>query len=86
MLSVGIKELKSGLSKYVDKVRHGEEIVITDHGKEVAMVVPISMERRAIKALSIDGKARWSGAKPVGVEGLKIKGEAISETVLEERR
>ena len=86
MLSVGIKELKSKLSNYVDQVRHGEEIVITDHGKEVAMVIPISKERRAIKALSIDGKARWAGAKPVGMEGLKIKGEPISKTVLEERR
>jgi len=33
MISVGIKELKEKLSGYVDKVRHGEEIVVTDRGK-----------------------------------------------------
>lgn len=52
MIAVGIKELKARLSSYVEKVQQGEEVVITDHGREVALVVPISPERRAVKTLT----------------------------------
>jgi len=51
MHTVGIKELKAKLSNYVDKASHGEKIIITDHGKEVALIVPISSERHAISSL-----------------------------------
>jgi prevent-host-death family protein len=86
MISVGIKELKSKLSSYVDRVRHGEEIVITEHGKEVALVIPISRERKMLKSLIDSGKAKWSGGKPEGLDNVKIKGKSLSKTVLEERR
>ena len=86
MYPVGIKELKDKLSGYVDKVRHGEEIVVTDRGKEIAMVIPISREREAVKGLSDAGKVRWSGGKPAGLKGVKVKGKSLSRTVLEGRR
>ena len=86
MISVGIKELKAKLSSYVDRVRHGEEVVITEHGKEVALVIPISGERKALKSLIDSGKAKWSGGKPEGLDNVKIKGKSLSKTVLEERR
>ncbi len=86
MISVGIKELKTRLSSYVDRVRHGEEVVITEHGKEVALVIPISRERKALKALVDSGKAKWSGGKPEGLDNVKIKGKSLSKTVLEDRR
>jgi prevent-host-death family protein len=86
MISVGIKELKEKLSGYVDKVRHGEEIVVTDRGKEIALVIPISRERSAVKHLVGSDRAVWSGGKPVGVKGVKAKGGSIAKTVLEDRR
>jgi len=86
MISVGIKELKTKLSSYVDKVRHGEEVVITEHGKEVALVIPISRERKVLKSLIDSGKAKWSGGKPEGLDNVKIKGKALAKTVLEARR
>jgi len=86
MISVGIKELKSKLSSYVDRVRQGEEVVITEHGKEVALVIPISKERKALKSLIDSGKAKWSGGKPEGLDNVKIKGKSLSKTVLEGRR
>jgi len=86
MISVGIKELKAKLSSYVDKVRQGEEVVVTEHGKEVALFVPISKERKALKSLVESGKAKWSGGKPEGLDNIKIKGKPLSATVLEDRR
>ncbi len=86
MISVGIKELKEKLSGYVDKVRHGEEIVVTDRGREIALVIPISRERNAVKGLVASGKAAWAGGKPAGAKGIKVKGKALAKTVLEDRR
>jgi prevent-host-death family protein len=87
MISVGIKELKEKLSGYVDKVRHGEEIVVTDRGKEIALVIPISSERRTVKRLVGSGRAAWTGGKPQGMKGVKAKkGGSLAKTVLEDRR
>jgi prevent-host-death family protein len=83
--SVGIGALKAKLSSYVDRARHGEQIVVTDHGEEVALLVPISKERRVIRSLVESSKAQWSGGKPKGMEGLAVKGKPLSETILEER-
>lgn len=87
MISVGIKEFKAKLSGYIDHVRHGEEIVITDRKTEVALVIPLSKERRLIRALMVSGKAHWRGGKPSGIKGgIVMKGPSLAETVLEERR
>jgi len=85
MVSVGIKELKAKLSSYIDIAIKGEQIIITEHGREVAIIIPISRERRAISSLVDSGMAHWTGGKPKGLAGIKIKGKPLSETILEER-
>ena len=40
MTKVNVATLKSQLSKYLEIVKHGEEIVITSHGEEIARMVP----------------------------------------------
>ena len=86
MVFVGIKELKAKLSSYIDIATRGKKIIITEHGKEVAIIIPISNERRAIRLLAESGKCHWSGGKPAGLKGMQIKGKPLSETILEERR
>ena len=85
-LTVGIKELQTKFSSYVNRVRNGEQVTVTDHGEEVALIVPISSERRVIKSLMESGLAQWSGEKPKGLEGVAIKGKPLSETIIEERQ
>jgi prevent-host-death family protein len=41
----GIRELRDHLSKYLERVRDGEEVIITDRGTAVARVVPIGQPR-----------------------------------------
>jgi prevent-host-death family protein len=84
--SVGIKELKAKLSSYLERVRNGEQIIVTDHGEEVALLVSISRERRVIKSLVGSGLAQWAGGKPRGFEGAPLKGKSLAETILEERQ
>jgi prevent-host-death family protein len=38
--SVGVRELRQNLSKYLDRVKAGEDLVVTEHGREVARLVP----------------------------------------------
>ena len=86
MKPVGIKELKAKLSSYVGRAGKGEEFVVTARGREVALLVPITKERRALKHLAETGEARMPKGKPVGVRGLRIRGKSLAETVLEGRR
>ena len=86
MTSVGVKELKARLSGYIDKVYKGEQVIITEHGRGVAIISPISKERRVIRSLIESGKSHWAGGKPRGLVGVKIRRKPLSETILEERR
>jgi prevent-host-death family protein len=38
MLEVNIKEARSNVSKLLDKVERGEEIIITRYGQKVAVI------------------------------------------------
>ncbi|GAB3358428.1 type II toxin-antitoxin system Phd/YefM family antitoxin [Modestobacter lapidis] len=41
MESVGVRELRDGLSRYLATVRAGRTVTVTDHGRPVARIVPI---------------------------------------------
>lgn len=45
MAEAGIRELRNHLSQYLDRVRTGEELVVTDRGTAVARIVPIDQPR-----------------------------------------
>ncbi|PZU44174.1 MAG: prevent-host-death protein [Microbacterium sp.] len=42
--TIGIRELRDGLSRHLAEVQDGTEIVVTDHGKPVARIVPYGRE------------------------------------------
>jgi prevent-host-death family protein len=41
MASVGVRELRQRASELLRRVEHGESIEITDHGRPVAVLVPV---------------------------------------------
>jgi len=43
--SVGVRELRQNLSKYLARVKAGEELVVTERGEEVARLIPTASER-----------------------------------------
>ncbi len=45
--TVGIRDLRDGLSRYLDSVRDGAEITVTDHGRPVARIVPVGSDAYA---------------------------------------
>lgn len=65
---VGIRELKTHLSRYLDEVKIGGTIVITEHGKAIGRIVPMpsaspTLEER-MQALQESGFLEWSQDKP----------------------
>ena len=90
METVGIRELKQNLSKYIKKTQHGERIIITDRKKEVALLLPFTKEEtegEKLTAMLKEGMIQWKGGKPKGtVSKPRILGPTVAEAVIEDRR
>jgi len=88
-MRVGIRELKSKLSKYLRQVKSGQTIVVTRHGNPIGQIVPVnaSIEAR-LHAMVTAGLAEWNGQKlehykPVAINRGKRQ---VSDLVVEDRR
>jgi len=56
MKTVNIADLKNNLSRYLNEVRQGEEVVIRDRNLTVAKIVPLSLdEDEELLALAAQG-------------------------------
>lgn len=51
---VGIAELRDSLSRYLAEVKRGNEIIVTDHGRPVARILPASTSK--LEALIEEGR------------------------------
>ena len=85
MKTAAVSELKSHLSEYLSRVKAGSEILITDHGKPVARLVPLSrsknlkeslikMEKQGLIKLGAGKlpKEYWAMTKPEDPKGLVL--------------
>jgi prevent-host-death family protein len=84
-MEVGIRELRADLSRLVKRVRAGDEIVVTDHGKPVARLVPIDGERKIDRlireGLVIPAPNCGPRTRPKPIEGAG----PLSDLVIEDR-
>ena len=84
-MDVGIRELRTHLSRYVERVKRGEELTVTEHGRPVARLVPLDGERKIDRLIRegvvIPARSR-TGWLP---EPIKAKG-TLSDIVIEQRR
>ena len=55
MASAGIRELRQNLSRYLERVKAGETIEVTEHGTVVAALVPRREHEDEIAALEARG-------------------------------
>jgi prevent-host-death family protein len=44
MRTAGVAELKAKLSEHLDRVKRGEEVLITERGQPIAKLVPIEVD------------------------------------------
>jgi prevent-host-death family protein len=54
---VGVRELRQNLSVYLERVIAGERLAVTDHGRPVAMLIPLSPGATLVEQLVADGRA-----------------------------
>jgi prevent-host-death family protein len=54
---VGIRDLRQNLSIYVDRVKDGETLEVTEHGQPVAQLRPIPPPSSSLERLIAEGKA-----------------------------
>lgn len=40
MITVGVREFRDGLSKYLSQVKEGESLTVTEHGRPIARITP----------------------------------------------
>jgi len=71
---VGSYEAKTHLPQLLDRVEHGEIIVITRHGKPVAKLVPASPEKaRPDVAQAVADMLAFRDKQGPKLEGLRIR-------------
>lgn len=87
--TVGIRELKNKLSHYLNFVKQGKKLAVTERGKVIAYVTSAekSLDVEKMVELVRDDLAFWKGGKPLGsARPAQVTGKRVSEIVIEERR
>jgi len=93
MTRIGVRELRDGLTGHLRKVKKGTPLLITDRGKPVAVLRPVSPEDlgeedgdAVLAALEAEGKIRWGRGKlSTRVVRPRIRGTPLSQIVIEDR-
>lgn len=85
---VGTRELKNKLSEYMRRVKAGETIIVTEHGKTIGQIVPVkpTLEER-LQAMVDAGLAEWNGQKlkPYKPKAVNRSPHLLSDLVIEDR-
>lgn len=84
---VGIRELKNGLSSYIERVRTGEEVIVTDRGRPVARLSAIDAPSARLADLVAAGVVRPPSSPRRHEPGSRIKSKgSVSSFVAEQQR
>lgn len=92
--TIGIRDLKANISKYLKEVREGKEIKVSYRGKEIALITPLHKDRKPYEetllvALANSGKILLPSSKKRNKKlpkRKKFSGMPFSESVIEDRR
>ena len=92
MSTVGVRELKNRLTHYLRRTKGGEEVVITERGRPIAVIQPIHAVREVatvearLAQLAVQGLLPLPSGHPRGrLRGVRVRGRPISKTILGDR-
>jgi prevent-host-death family protein len=84
IVEVGVRELRDHLSRYLEGVRGGSEVVVTEHGRAIARIVPMKgervLDRLIAEGLVTPAKQRRTRRRPIKAAGI------ASDLVAKQRR
>lgn len=91
-MRLGLREANQQFSKAIKAVRAGKEVVLTERGRPIAVIKPIKGEdaqQAALQGVVDEGLIRPAARKgPMPAprwRPVKIKGQPLSQTVIDER-
>jgi prevent-host-death family protein len=84
-MEVGVRELKQQLSRYLDEVEAGAEVLVTDRGRPKARLVPVTDHGRLQRGID-DGWIRPAvRAMPVGTAARQTATRRSADVLAEDR-
>lgn len=93
MGQVGVKVLKNRLTEYLRRVKEGDEVIVTERGKPVAVIQPLrgevhleSLEARLARMAARGAITLPSRTLRPTVPRVRVGGRPISKQILESRR
>ena len=93
MSTVGVKELKDRLTHYLRQTKRGEEVVVTERGKPVAVLQPLAAQQPSaglevrLARLADQGLLTLPRKKPSRrMPKVRARGRPLSKTILDDRR
>ncbi|HEX2163548.1 MAG TPA: type II toxin-antitoxin system prevent-host-death family antitoxin [Thermoanaerobaculia bacterium] len=90
MATVGARELKLRLGRYLRQVRSGETILVTERGRPIAELRPLSRSALdldpRLQRLAATGAVRLpTRPKSAHIERVTLPGPPVAQTVVEDR-
>ena len=90
-MTVAARELKNRLGTYLRRVRQGETLLVTDRGRPIAELRPVSPAAIDLPAKYHELAARGlltlpSRQGPTGHRPVKLPGGQLSETIISDRQ
>ena len=85
-VQVGVRDLKNNLSRYLERVRDGDEVVVTDRGRPIARLIAVDASTDRLADLIDQGLVRPATAprgrrpKPLKTAGI------VSDLVADQRQ
>ncbi len=84
--TVGARELKARLGKYLRTVREGQTVIVTDRGEPIAELRPIQDELdRKLAKLRAKGLIGGGNGRLRPFEPVRIGGATVESAILEDR-
>ncbi len=86
-VEVGVRELKNNLSRYLERVRAGDQVVVTDHGRPVARLTPMDAGTDRLAELVAAGVVQAPKDSTRHRPARRVRAKTtVSDLVLEQRR
>jgi prevent-host-death family protein len=85
--SVGVRELRQNLSRYLRRVEAGETLEVTEHGRPVAVLAPLPAVTGVLAQMARTGRSRPAAGDllALGPPPKAHLGKPLAESLAEER-
>jgi prevent-host-death family protein len=86
--TVGVRELKAKLSAYLDAVKDGREVVVTEHGRAIARLVPVEGgSDEALARMIAEGRVLQAESRELRLPArVRLVEGSVEDLVREQRR